>query len=59
MALLVGQAGLQVEARLRSPDKPPPFTVIEPGDDPIGIAVGGGAVWTANFRDDTVTKIQP
>ena len=25
------------------------------GDDPIGIAVGGGAVWTANFRDGTVT----
>ena len=29
------------------------------GDDPTGIAVGAGAVWTANFRDGTVTKIQP
>ena len=32
---------------------------IETGDDPIGIAVGDGAVWTANFRDGTVTKIAP
>ena len=32
---------------------------IETGDDPIGIAVGDGAVWTANFRDGTVTKIEP
>ena len=29
------------------------------GDDPIGIAVGAGAVWTANFRAGTVTRIQP
>ena len=29
---------------------------IEVGEDPIGIAVGGGAVWTTNFRDDTVTR---
>jgi YVTN family beta-propeller protein len=29
---------------------------IEAGEDPIGIAVGGGSVWTTNFRDDTVTR---
>jgi DNA-binding beta-propeller fold protein YncE len=29
------------------------------GDDPIGIAVGAGAVWTANFRAGTVTRIEP
>lgn len=35
LAVLVGQAVLQVEARLQSPDKLPPFTIIEPGDDPV------------------------
>ena len=29
---------------------------VEAGEDPIGIAVGGGSVWTTNFRDDTVTR---
>ena len=32
---------------------------IEVGEDPIGIAVGAGAVWTANFRAGTVTRIRP
>ena len=32
---------------------------IEVGDDPIGIAVGAGAVWTANFRAGTVTRLEP
>ena len=32
---------------------------IATGDDPTGIAVGAGAVWTANFRDGTVTRIEP
>ena len=32
---------------------------IRVGKDPIGIAAGGGAVWTANFHDDTVTRIKP
>jgi hypothetical protein len=27
------------------------------GDDPIGIAASEGVVWTANFRDGTVSKI--
>ncbi len=27
--------------------------------DPIGIAVADGAVWTANFRAGTVTRIRP
>jgi uncharacterized protein len=35
LAVLVGQAVLQVEARLQSPDNPPPSTIIEPGDDPV------------------------
>ena len=29
------------------------------GDDPIGIAFGNGAVWTANHQDGTVTRITP
>ena len=29
------------------------------GDDPIGIAFGAGAVWTANHQDGTVTRIKP
>jgi DNA-binding beta-propeller fold protein YncE len=29
---------------------------IEAGEDPIGIAVGGGSVWTTNFRAGTLTR---
>jgi DNA-binding beta-propeller fold protein YncE len=33
-----------------------PITV---GTRPLGIAVGGGAVWVANNGGDSVTKIAP
>jgi hypothetical protein len=29
---------------------------IDVGDDPISVAAGDGAVWTSNFRDDTLTR---
>ena len=29
------------------------------GTEPLGVAVGAGAVWVANFGDDTVTRIDP
>lgn len=29
------------------------------GSRPLGIAVGGGAVWVANHGGDSITKIQP
>ena len=32
---------------------------IEVGDEPEGIAVGGGAVWVANAAGGTVTRIDP
>ena len=32
---------------------------IEVGTDPLGIAAGAGAVWTANGADGTVTRIDP
>jgi len=38
--------------RVAEPGRP-----IEVGDDPIGIAVGRRAVWTANFRDGTLSRI--
>ena len=28
------------------------------GDDPIGIAAGGGAVWATNFRADTMSRVR-
>jgi len=28
------------------------------GVTPVGITVGGGAVWVANFHDSTITKIE-
>jgi DNA-binding beta-propeller fold protein YncE len=30
---------------------------VQAGEDPIGVAVGGGSVWTTNFRANTVTRI--
>jgi YVTN family beta-propeller protein len=32
---------------------------IDVGNDPEAIAVGDGAVWVADFEDDTVTRINP
>jgi streptogramin lyase len=29
------------------------------GDGPVGVAVGGGAVWTANATDGTVSRVDP
>jgi DNA-binding beta-propeller fold protein YncE len=42
----------RIDAKSRKADEP-----IAVGDDPIGIAAGDGVVWTANFRDGTVSKI--
>ena len=55
--------GRQRGRRHRDPDRVSSGKVagepIPTGDDPTGIAVGAGAVWTANFRDGTVTRIEP
>ena len=37
----------------------PAGSPIRVGQNPADIAVGKGAVWTANFDGSTVTKIRP
>jgi YVTN family beta-propeller protein len=32
---------------------------VDVGDNPVGVAVGGGAVWVANTDDNTVSRVDP
>jgi YVTN family beta-propeller protein len=52
----VANAGDDTVTRIDAATAKPVGKPLQVGDDPIGVAVGGGSVWTTDFRDDTLSR---